>query len=461
MNREIEAEFDKNFERYLSEWKEFLKFPSISMEPEHADNCLRCASWLSSHLESIGFSSRIIETSSHPLVFAEYAGDPSAPTVLYYGHYDVQPVDPLNAWVTPPFEPNIRNNRMFARGAQDNKGQIFYSLKALEELIRLGQLKPTIKVLIEGDEEFGSKGIMDVLPQIKEELKADALLVADTATASSGAPTIIMGLRGIIHMSLKLNGPDHDLHSGAHGGAALNPATEICRLLAKLHDDNGRIAIDGFYDDVNEPSEKEKELANADFDEERYFAQTGMRPLSGEKDYTPVERICFRPSIDVNGISGGYNGPGIKTVIPDHANARISARLVPGQDPAKCYGMIADHLRRNTPEGMTLEIPEHLEAGGALRVDPDSRFIERAKSVLSELSDKDVVLQWDGASIPIVASLAQTSGAEPLLVGFGSAEDNVHAPNESFSLDRFKQGFMYIASMLCSLDGRNSVRHAG
>ncbi len=451
MNREIEAVFDKNLEQYLSEWKEFLEFPSISMEPEHADSCVRCARWLNSHLESIGFSSRIIETSSHPMVFAKHAGEPTAPTVLFYGHYDVQPVDPIDAWETPPFEPNIRNNRMYARGAQDNKGQILYTLKAMESLLKLGEFMPTVKVLIEGDEEFGSKGIIDALPELREDIKADLLLVTDTGTVSSGAPTIIMGLRGILHMSLKLKGPGHDLHSGSHGGVAPNPATEICRLLATLHDDTGRIAIKGFYDDVAEPSDEEKELANAGFNEDQYISETGIPPTAGEKNYTPAERIGFRPSIDINGVSGGYSGPGIKTVIPDHADARISARLVPGQDPEKCAQLIADHLMQKTPDGMKLEIPGRLTAGGALSVNPNSKFVAHAKAVLSELSDKDVAFRWEGASIPIVASLAEMSGAEPILAGFGSDEDNVHAPNESFSLDRFRQGFMYVASMLCSL----------
>ena len=449
---DLEQIFNRELDRYISEWKELLRFPSISMEAEHKDNCNRCAKWLCSHLETIGFSSETIETSSHPLVFAERKGNPSSPTILYYGHYDVQPVDPIDAWDSPPFEPELRDNRMYARGAQDNKGQIFYSIKALETVVSAGKCKPTIKILIEGDEEFGSKGIADALPELKHKLKADLLLVTDTGTVGSGAPTIIMGLRGILHMSLTLKGPRHDLHSGVHGGAALNPAIEMCRLLSSLHDRNGRIAIKGFYDDVKEPTTEERELANAGFDMDSFVADLGMQPIAGEKDYTPAERIALRPSIDVNGMCSGYTGAGIKTVIPAEASAKLSARLVPDQDAQRCQEMIIEHLRERVPEGMTLSIPERTSTGGILRIDPTSAAVARAKEVLQKISDKNVALHWEGASIPIVCALAEASEAEPLLIGFGAQEHNIHAPNEFFPIDRFKQGFMYVASMILSFE---------
>jgi acetylornithine deacetylase/succinyl-diaminopimelate desuccinylase-like protein len=265
-----------------------------------------------------------------------------------------------------------------------------------------------------------------------------------------------MGLRGILHLSLRLQGPGHDLHSGAHGGAVANPATEICRLLARLHNDTGQVAVKGFYDNVREPSSQEKELANAGFNESEYVSETGIQPLAGEQNYSPAERIGMRPCIDVNGVSAGYSGPGIKTVIPDHAEAKVSARLVPDQDPGRCTRLIMDHLREHTPPGMELTVPEHISAGGALRIDPNSEYVSMAQHVLESLTGRETAFRWEGASVPIVAALAETSGAEPLLVGFGSQEDNVHAPNESFSLDRFKQGFMYIGSIIRSAAEKNA-----
>lgn len=452
MKPDLEQIFNTELDQFLAQWKELLRFPSISMEAEHKDNCKGCAKWLDSHLRAIGFSSEIINTSSHPVVFALKEGDEAAPVILYYGHYDVQPVDPVEAWDSPPFEPELRNNRMYARGAQDNKGQIFYSIKALEAVIKAGSCKPTIKILIEGDEESGSKGIAGVLPELKNRLNADLLLVTDTGTVSSGAPTIVMGLRGIAHMSIELHGPGHDLHSGAHGGGARNPATEICRLLASLHEENGRIAVKGFYDNVIEASEKEQLLADAGFDESSYEKEVGMRPLAGEKNYTPAQRIGLRPCIDVNGVYAGYSGSGIKTVIPASAKAKISTRLVPCQDPKICVQLIIDHLKSHTPEGMKLTISDPMSIGGALRIGPDSEYVKKTASILEHITGKKIAYQWDGASIPIVADLANASGAVPLLVGFGSQEDNIHAPNESFALDRFKHGFMYVASLIMSFD---------
>jgi acetylornithine deacetylase/succinyl-diaminopimelate desuccinylase-like protein len=334
----------------------------------------------------------------------------------------------------------------------DNKGQLLYSLKAMEQLIARNELNFTVRIVIEGEEESGSRGIGSSLDQWADLLKADVLMVADTNMVMSGAPTLIMGLRGIIHVSAVLSGPHHDLHSGVHGGLAPNPAREMAKLVATLHTANGRIAVRGFYDSVQKPTGKERTLARQiPFDAESYESEIGVPPTAGETRFPPAQRVGFRPSIDINGIHSGYNGPGIKTIIPSHAVAKITARLVPGQDPEQCLAAIISHLEANTPAGLHLTIDEKGSAGPGFRLNPNSQLVGKAKKVLSQLSDKKPVLLWEGASIPIVAQLARVSGAEPLLVGFGMEQDNAHAPNESFSLDRFKLGFLYTCMMLGSI----------
>ena len=449
---DLEKLFEQHKDRFIAEWKNLLTFPSIGVDPARRQDCVACAEWLAAHLKSIGFSSRLLATPSNPLVFAEHPGAAGRPVVLFYGHYDVQPVDPLDQWQTPPFVPTLRNGRMYARGAQDNKGQFFSALKAMEILRRQGALGCTVRVLLEGDEESGTMPIIETLEAHRDLIRADAIMAADTATVESGAPTITMGLRGIVSCTAVLSGPSHDLHSGVHGGRIPNPATELARLIATLHRDDGSVAVDGFYDRVRDPGEEERAMANAaGFDADRYARATGVEPVGGERRFTPVERTGFRPALDLNGIHAGYGGPGSKTIIPAAATAKISARLVPDQDPPTILAAIGRHLQRRVPPGLRLEITEANIGGSAIRVSPKSRLVQVARAVLDELSELKTAFLWEGASVPIVSRLPALAGGEPLLVGFGGEEDRIHAPNESFSLDQFRKGFLFNGLFLSRL----------
>jgi acetylornithine deacetylase/succinyl-diaminopimelate desuccinylase-like protein len=448
---ELKKIFSENKDRFVEEWKKFLSFPSIGTDPLYDFECQKCAEWLVDSFSSMGLKSRLLQTSGKPVVYAEYLAG-KGPTVSFYGHYDVQPADPLDKWQIPPFAPEVRNGRMFARGAQDNKGQVFYFIKALETLLKRNELNLNLKIFIEGEEESGSKGIMAALPEWKELLKSDVLLVCDTGCIVRGLPTITMGLRGVAHLTVKISGPNYDLHSGVHGGLVRNPAMALARLLSTLHNPDGSIAVEGFYDDVPQPSKKDRELANEfPITEEMYKSQVGMLPRGGEVGYTAAERRGFRPTIELNGIHSGYGGPGSKTIIPSEAMAKLSARFVAGQDIALRLRSIVDHLRRHVPDDLCLEIPEMEEGGPGISLSSESDLVKTAASVLEKVFQKKPVFNWEGASIPVVAGLSEAAGAEPLLIGFGLEEDNIHAPNESFGLDQFEWGFLYVCTMLKAL----------
>ncbi len=452
---QLQSLFETERDRYLREWQEFLSFPSISTAPEHAPDCRRCAEWLREHLARMGFSARLESTASHPVVLAERKADPGAPVILFYGHYDVQPVDPIELWDTPPFTPSLRRGRMYARGAQDNKGQCFAALKAIEALIHSGDLNCTIKLVLEGDEEAGHMPILELLEREKANLKADLVMAADTGTVASGAPTITMGLRGIIHITAVLTGPDHDLHSGVHGGRAPNPAAGMAQLVSSLHDDSGRVAVAGFYDGVEAPTPMERSLANSTpLDPGWYKAATGVEPIAGEPEYTPIERTGFRPTVEVNGIHSGYGGPGSKTIIPSQAVVKLSARLVPGQTPEDILQKTIRHLETHTPPGMHLSITEKGIGGPAVRISLDSPAVKQARIALDSLSDTPTAFLWEGASVPILSHLPVIAGAPVLLVGFGSESDNIHAPNESYSIEQFKAGFLFTGLFLSQMKHR-------
>jgi acetylornithine deacetylase/succinyl-diaminopimelate desuccinylase-like protein len=451
--RQLEQFYDANQDRILSDWKDFLRFPSISADPKHKTDCCACAAWLRNHLEGIGFHTELIETVGKPLVMGEHKGPADSPTVLVYGHYDVQPVDPLDQWQTPPFEPSLRDGRLYARGAEDDKGQVFCVIKALEALLRAGELKANVKVLVEGEEEHGSRGILSFLDGHADRVTADILLVQDTQVVATGQPTIVMGLRGVINLTASLEGASHDLHSGIHGGVAPNAATGMARLLASLHDADGRVAVPGFYDGVEPPSDRERRLANAvPFDTVSYELEAGVPPIAGEPGFTPAERTGFRPCLDINGIHGGYSGAGGKTIIPAGAVAKISARTVAGQNPKTVLEAIVNHLRRNTPKGLRLTISDCYAPGPGFRINLDSRAVGLARQALESVCGEQVAYLWEGASIPVVARLAETAGAEPLLVGFGEESDRIHAPNESFRLSQFRKGFLFAGVFLAAID---------
>ena len=439
-------------ERSMADWEAFLRFDSISAQPEYDQACVDCADWLVSHINKIGLSACIWPTEKKPCVFAEYHAGDDRPTVLFYGHYDVQPVDPLELWDSPPFEPTWRDGRLYARGAEDNKGQVFYVLKALECLIASDELEVNVKVLIEGEEEFGSEGITAALPGWRDKIQADVLMVTDTNMMTGDIPALVKGRRGIIHLTVELDGPNRDLHSGIHGGKALNPAHCMADVLSALHDDAGRIAVDGFYDGVKEPSARDRELANeVGFDPEAYRAATGAEGSGGETMYTQVERIGFRPTLEINGISSGYSGAGMKTIIPSRAQAKLSARLVAGQDPGVCMESIKAYIRRIAHPDVRVRFSEEGIGGPALVLDSESRYVERTRRILEEVTDKKAFLLWEGASIPILTLLADVSGSTPILSGFGSDEGNAHAPNESFSKWQFEQGFHYAYRLFTEL----------
>ena len=446
--------FAAHREAILADWFALLRIPSIGANPQHLRDCSACAAWLKKFLRPLGFTAtvRLPVGGGQPVLLAERLGRADAPVVLLYGHYDVQPADPLDAWLSPPFEPALRDERVYARGAADDKGQFFAFLQGVAALIDAGANLPTIRLVLEGEEESGSSGLLASLTSWRQELQADVMMVADTGVHPSGRPAIVAGLRGILHLTVTLRGPRTDLHSGTHGGLAPNPAMGMARLLASLHDDRGAIAVAGFLDRVAPPSTQESELANAEpFDEAAYLHATGVAPVGGETGIPPYERLGFRPTIEVNGIHAGYGGPGSKTVLPAMATAKLSARLCAGQVPRDCCDKLMAHLRAHCPPGLTIDFPEVNTGTPALRLPLQSPVVRLAEDVRRQIDTRGPVFLWEGASIPVVGALRDVSGASPLLVGFGREEDAIHAPNESFGLDQFQLGMAYTMLMLEAL----------
>jgi succinyl-diaminopimelate desuccinylase len=450
--------FDEQRERILSDWFALLRYPTVAAEPGRLGDLSRCAAWLKRHLKRLGFATEILRADEAPILLAERPGEAAtAPVALFYGHYDVQPADPLELWQSPPFEPELREGRVYARGAQDNKGQLFAFLEGMAALIAAGLPMPTLRVVLECQEESGSKVLCRELPQLKRRLAADVLLVCDTSMHASGRPAITAGLRGVAHLDIRLDGPARDLHSGTHGGLAPNPALGLARLLATLHHDDGSISVEGFLDHLAAPSARELQLADATpFDSDAYERETGVAPLGGERHLTPAQRASFRPTIEVNGMLAGYTGEGSKTIIPATAMAKLSARLCPGQNPHAALAAIGAHLRRHLPPGLRLTICDEHAAGPGFRLPLDSPIVRLAETVLSRLDPRGPLFVWEGASIPIVAELQRHTGAAPLLVGFGREEDRIHAPNESFSLEQFRLTMNYGAQILAQLASAGS-----
>ena len=444
--------FSQHRDRILGDYFELLRFPTISSDPARLGDCARCATWLRQHLRRLGFAAEIVLAGDQPLLIAERPGSPHAPSVLFYGHYDVQPVDPLDLWRTSPFEPVLTGERVYARGAEDNKGELFASLTGVAALIESGATLPTLRIILDSQEESGSRALRDHLPTLKRRLAADILLVCDTGLHSSGRFAITAGLRGLAHLTVRLAGPGYDLHSGTHGGVAPNPAQALARLLATLHHEDGRIAVEDFLDGLVPPTDAERRQAMAlPFDPEAYTRSTGTLPSGGERGLDPVERGSFRPTIEINGIVSGHTGPGIKTIIPATATAKLSMRLCPGQSPAHVLRAVTAHLKRHVPPGLTLEIADAESHGPGIRLPLDSPLVQIAAGVLERMAGEPPVFLWEGASIPVVAALWEQTGAAPLLVGFGSEEDRVHAPNESFSLTQFQQALRFSGLFLAEL----------
>ena len=445
--KELTQYINENNGRFIEELKEFLRIPSISNNPENKDDILNCAKWLSEHIKSIGFETvNIYQTDGHPIVYAEYlkAGE-DKPTILIYGHYDVQPVDPLELWVNPPFEPTISHGKIFARGTTDDKGQLFIHLKSLETYFKIEKSLPVnVKLLFEGEEEVGSVNLEKFLEDNRELLKCNYVVISDTSMYAKGLPSICYGLRGLSYMQIDLDGPNKDLHSGSFGGGVENPINALANLITRLKDEKGRILIDGFYDDVIPLSDKERdEFKRLPFDEIEFKKELDVVELSGEEGYTTTERISARPTLDCNGIWGGFQGDGAKTVLPAKAGAKISMRLVPNQDPKKIAELFEKYILKIAPKSIKVKVTDlH---GGKPSVTPiDTPAIKAALVALKEGYGVEPVFMKEGGSIPIVNSFKEILGADTVLLGFGLPDENAHSPNEHLDLENFHKGILSI-----------------
>jgi acetylornithine deacetylase/succinyl-diaminopimelate desuccinylase-like protein len=433
----------QNHSRFLEDLKALLRIPSISTLPEHNGDCRKAAETLLAELKRIGLeNARLIETEGHPLVYADWLHATGKPTGLVYGHYDVQPADPLDEWLSPPFEPTERNGNIYARGAVDDKGQVVAQLKAIESLMAANHALPiNIRVLFEGEEEVGGEGIAAYVASKPAQLKADFALVSDTELFAPGLPTLCVGVRGMIYTELEVRGAKTDLHSGVYGGAAPNPFFAIAHIIAKLKDENGRILIPGFFDDVVAPGAEELAAwRKLPFDEEEYRkTEVGSRQLVGEPGYSVIERTWARPSLDVHGIPGGFIGAGAKTVIPAKAQAKISMRLVPNQTPAKAFALYKSYVEKIAPAAVDVDV-RLIHSGDACLIPVDNPYIRAATRALHEVWGKDTVFIRSGGSIPIVGDVARHLGLPSVMMGFGLPDDNLHAPNEKFNLKNFELG---------------------
>jgi acetylornithine deacetylase/succinyl-diaminopimelate desuccinylase-like protein len=438
-----------NSGRFLEELKDFLRIPSISTDPEHTADVARAAQWVADKLRAAGLENvEIIPTAKHPLVYADWLHAPGKPTVLCYGHYDVQPPDPLEEWVSPPFEPTVRDGNLYARGSADDKGQMYMHVKAVETLFALyGKLPVNVKFLIEGEEEVGGASVAKFVAENPQKLKADAALVSDTALYAEDMPTLCTGLRGLVYMEVEARGPARDLHSGLYGGAAPNAVYGLIELLAKAKDAEGRILLPGFYEDVAEPARAEIESwKSLPFSEKEFLEkEVGSECLVGEPDRTVLERVWSRPTLEVHGIAGGFTGAGAKTVIPAAAVAKVSMRMVPNQDPEKMFRLFADWAVANAPKGIRIAVRK-LSASPAVVVNPDHPAIHTAAEAFREVLGKPTVFIRSGGSVPIVGDFARHLGIPTVMMGFGLPDDGLHSPNEKFRLENFYQGTKTVAA---------------
>jgi len=445
-----------NGERFVEELKALLRIPSISTAPERAGDVRRAAEFVAEGLRTAGMENvRLIETSTaartgHPLVYGDWLKLPGKPTVLLYGHYDVQPAEPLEEWKSPPFEPEIRDGNVYARGAVDDKGQMWMHVKALESLMTAdGKLPVNVRVIVEGEEEVGGEGIAAFVREHGDELKADAALVSDTEMFAPELPTLCVGLRGMIYTELEVRGAATDLHSGMYGGAAPNPFVALAQMIAKLKGEDGRILIPGFYDGIEEPTKDElKAWKSLPFDEGEYRAhEVGSTELTGEVGYSVLERTWSRPTMDVHGMPGGFTGAGAKTVIPAKAMAKISFRLVPGMRPEATFAKYKTFVEEICPKGITVSV-RMIHSGEPIVVSTDNEYVRAATAAMAEVFGKETVFVRGGGSIPIVGDFVRELGIPTVMMGFGLPDDNLHAPNEKFCLANFHRGIESIGLFL-------------
>ncbi len=434
----------------MQELFDFLRIPSVSARSEHADDCRRAAHWLADRLNHAGITAALMETEGHPVVLGEWNGaGPDAPTLLVYGHYDVQPAEPLELWTSPAFEPEVRDGRIYARGSVDDKGQLYLHVKALEAHLAVrGTLPVNVIVLAEGEEEVGSVNLEQFLETHRERLRCDGVVISDSTMFAPGLPSILSSLRGLAYVQIDVRGSDSDLHSGMYGGAVVNPAMALARILATLHDDNGRVAIAGFYDAVQAwPDTVRKQMRTLPFDEETFRVEVGAPALGGERGYTVLERLWTRPTCEVNGLLSGYTGEGAKTVLPAVAMAKVSCRLVPDQDPKVVERLIAEHVARVTPPGVVATVTA-MHGGRPWRADLKGPLHDAGVAALSAAFGRAPVITGEGGSIPVVGDFERILGAPVLLMGFGLPGENAHAPDEWISEENFRQGMRAAATLL-------------
>lgn len=439
-----------NFNNYLEELKEYIRIPSISTLTSYNEEMQRCAEFVKVKLDEAGMSkTEIFQTKGHPIVYGEWLGAPGKPTVLIYGHYDVQPVDPLNLWENPPFDPVVKEGKIFARGANDNKGQNFVHIKSVEAYFKVtGSLPVNVKFVIEGEEEIGSSSLSDFLSEQKDLLKCDAVLISDTSMYDAGVPTITYGLRGLLYMEVEVVAANRDLHSGSFGGAVANPINELAKIISKLHDKNWKVTIPNFYKDVLKLTKQERDnFKRLKYSDKKLAKDLGIKELQGEKGYTTLERIWARPTLDCNGIVGGFTEPGAKTVLPSKASTKISMRLVPDQDPRKIAKEFEKHIKALTPKSVTVHV-DMVHYGLPVVAPLESEAVVAAAKAASKAFDKKTVYTREGGSIPIVVEFMQKLNAPAVLMGLGLDSDNIHSPNEHFRIENFEKGILSSAYFL-------------
>lgn len=445
---------DLHHGRFIQELTEFLSIPSVSTAPEHAADVRKCGEWLVNHLRKIGLETvELHETPGHPIVYAEHChAGPDKPTVLFYGHYDVQPVDPIELWTNPPFEPTYRDGKVFARGATDDKGQVFLHIKAIEALLATTVLPVNVKILIEGEEEIGSINLTSYIEQNKERLACDTVVVSDTPLYGPGLPSLCYGLRGLCYMEIHVQGPNRDLHSGSYGGSITNPANALCEIISKLKDSHGRIAIPGFYDDVIDLSVEERaEYAKLPFDAEAFKSGLDVPSLFGEEGYTTLEHISGRPTLDVNGLHSGFTGVGAKTVLPAKASAKVSMRLVANQDTEDIAAKFTDFVHSIAPPSIKVDVV-NLHGANPVLVERTGKGMHAASKALKDAYGKEPYFTREGGSIPVCIIFDTILKAPTVLMGFGLQDENAHSPDEHFDLDNFTIG-MKAASLFYTYMG--------
>ncbi|MFF2480657.1 dipeptidase [Paenibacillus sp. NPDC058071] len=448
-----ETYFAERREAQLNELKQFLSIPSVSALSAHKNDMQQAATWVADKLKEAGLETvEIHQTDGHPIVYAEHLQAPGKPTVLVYGHYDVQPVDPLHLWDSPPFEPEERDGKLYARGATDDKGQLFLHIKAVEALLREeGALPVNVKFCIEGEEEISSPNLPGFMDRNSDKLAADVVLISDTSLLEKGKPAISTGLRGLCSLEIAIHTANTDLHSGTYGGGVPNALHAIVELLATLHDSQGKVAVDGFYEGVPELSAAmREEFAKQNFNDDKLREKLGLDALFGEEGYSFVERTGARPTLELNGVYGGFQGEGSKTVIPKEAHAKITCRLVGDQDPALMLERIADHLHRHTPQGAKLTVVPG-EKARAFNMDPSHPMLQKAADAYESVYGTRALFTKDGGSIPIVETFSRVLGAPVVMMGFGLPDENLHAPNEHFNLENFDKGLLTIVQFLNQL----------